>query len=103
MIFSLVLASQGNGNSDRWYNIYPQILNVALSRAKYTLYIVGDKKFCHGRTGILKRLVDTYEEIKKQEKTEEYTLHEKFDTPTERLLYQKLQDVDFKSLVLLDT
>jgi very-short-patch-repair endonuclease len=98
MIFSLVLTSRGNGNSDRWYNIYPQILNVALSRAKYLLYIVGDKNFCYGRTGILKKLVQTYDELKKQEKAEEYSLHEKFDTPTERFLFQKLQDVDFESL-----
>jgi len=99
MLFSLVLASRGNGNSDRWYNIYPQILNVALSRAKYLLYIVGDKNFCYGRTGVLKRLVETYDEIKKQEKTEEYTLFEKFDSPTERFLFQKLQEeIDLENL-----
>jgi len=98
MIFSLVLASHGTGNSDRWYNIYPQILNVALSRAKYLLYIVGDKNFCYKQTGILKRLVETYDEIKKQEKTEEYTLFKKFDSPTERFLFQKLQEVDFENL-----
>jgi very-short-patch-repair endonuclease len=98
MIFSLVLASRGNGNSDRWYNIYPQILNVALSRAKYLLYIVGDKNFCYRRTGVLKRLVETYDEIKKQEKTEEYTVLEKFDSPTERFLFQKLQEMDFEHI-----
>lgn len=98
MIFSLVLASRGNGNSDRWYNIYPQILNVALSRAKYLLYIIGDKNFCHKRTGVLKRLVETYDEIKKQEKTEKYTLLEKFDSPTERFLFQKLGGIDFEHL-----
>ena len=96
VIFSLVLASRGSGNSDRWYNIYPQILNVALSRAKYLLYVVGDKKFCHGRTGVLKRIVETYDEIKKQEKTEQYTIFEKFDSPTERYLFEKLQEIDFE-------
>lgn len=96
MIFSLVLASRGNGNSDRWYNIYPQILNVALSRAKYLLYIVGDKNFCYERTGVLKRLVETYDEIKKQERSEEYTLFEKFDSSTERFLFEKLQEIDFE-------
>ena len=98
MIFSLVLTSRGNGNSDRWYNIYPQILNVALSRAKYLLYIVGDKNFCYGRTGVLKKLVQTYDELKKQEKAGEYSLYGKIDTPTEGLLLQKLQDIDFESL-----
>lgn len=102
MIFSLVLASHGNGNSDRWYNIYPQILNVALSRPRYLLYIVADKDFCRnhscykGENCILKRLVETYDEIKKQEKADEYTLFEKFDSPTERFLFEKLQEIDFE-------
>ena len=98
MIFSLVLASRGNGNSDQWYNIYPQIINVALSRARYLLYIVGDKNFCYGRTGVLKKLVETYDDIKKQEEVERYTIGEKFDTPTERYLFEKLQDIDFEHL-----
>mgnify|MGYP000843881585 CR=1 FL=1 len=96
MIFSLVLASQGNGNSDRWYNIYPQILNVALSRAKYLLYIVGDKSFCHRRQGVLKTLVETYDEIKRQEKLEKYILAGDFDSPTEKYLFERLQAVDFE-------
>lgn len=98
IIFSLVLASRGNGSSDRWYNIYPQILNVALSRAKFLLYIIGDKDYCHSRHGVLKKLIDTYEKIKKQEKTEEYTIYEKFDSHTERFLFSQLQEMDFKSL-----
>jgi hypothetical protein len=56
MIFSVVLSSKGNGNSDRWYNANPQILNVALSRAKYLLWIVGDKQFCLQKEGILKKI-----------------------------------------------
>jgi len=104
MIFSLVLASRGNGNSDRWYNIYPQILNVALSRPRYLLYIIGDRKFCvkhscyKGNSCVLKRLVGTYDEIKKQEKSEEYTLFEKFDSPTERFLFKKLQEINLENL-----
>ncbi len=98
MIFSLVLASRGNGNSDQWYNIYPQIINVALSRARYLLYIVGDKNFCYGRTGVLKKLIETYDDIKKQEEVERYSIGEKFDTPTERYLFEKLQGIDFEHL-----
>ncbi|OGL45324.1 MAG: hypothetical protein A2W05_01475 [Candidatus Schekmanbacteria bacterium RBG_16_38_10] len=98
IIFSLVLSARGNGNSDRWYNIYPQILNVALSRAKYLLYIIGDKNFCYIRHGVLKRLVETYEEIKKEEEAEEYTLSEKFDSPVERLLFERLQTIDFQNI-----
>lgn len=102
MIFSLVLAARGNGNSDIWYNIYPQILNVALSRAKYLLYIIGDKKFCHSRRetnrDVLKKLAETYDEIDKQTKLEEYTLKGKFDTKAERHLFKNLQRVDFNNL-----
>ncbi|MHA1381463.1 MAG: AAA domain-containing protein, partial [Candidatus Helarchaeota archaeon] len=85
MIFSLVLASRGNGNSDTWYNIYPQILNVSLSRAKYLLYIVGDKDFSRNHSCyykdqcILKKLIENYDDIKKQENYEKYTIGKKFD------------------------
>lgn len=101
MIFSLVLASEGNGNSDRWYNIYPQILNVALSRAKYLLYIVGDKDFCishlcdRGEDCILKKLIKNYEIIKKQEDYEKYVFGGKFDSPSEQFLFKYLQEIDF--------
>jgi len=98
MIFSMVLSSKGNGNNDRWYNAHPQILNVALSRAKYLLSIVGDKQFCFTRDGILKKIAQTYDKIKKQENLEEQYFSGKFDSPTELLLYQKLQTIDFISL-----
>jgi len=102
IIFSLVLASKGDGNSCRWYNIYPQILNVALSRAKYLLYIVGDKEYClhhtcfKGEECILKRLVKAYNNIKRVEKLEKYTVLGKFDSPTERYLFEKLNEVNFE-------
>ena len=98
MIFSTVLSSKGNGNNDRWYNAHPQILNVALSRAKYLLYIVGDKQFCYTRNGILGKIAETYDKIKKQEEFEEQYFSGNFDSPTELLLYQKLQKIDFESL-----
>ncbi len=101
IIFSLVLASKGNGNSDAWYNIYPQILNVALSRAKYLLYIVGDKEFCkihscgYENRCILKKLLENYDEIKKKEDYEKYSIGKKFDSPVEQYLYEHLEKVDF--------
>lgn len=98
VIFSLVVSSQGNGNSDKWYNIYPQILNVALSRARYLLYIVGDKDFCENREGILGKIKGTYQKIKDEEKLEEYDLKAKFDTPTERVFYEQLQKIGLEKL-----
>ncbi len=98
IIFSLVISSCGNGSSDKWYNIYPQILNVALSRARYLLYIVGDKEFCGNRKEILGKIEDIYEKIKDEEKLEEYDLHAKFDTPTERIFYEELQKINLEKL-----
>ena len=98
MIFSMVLSSKGDGNNDRWYNAHPQILNVALSRAKYLLYVVGDKQFCSKRGGILTQIAEAYDQIRKQENFEEQYFAGKFDSPSELLLYQKMQEVDFESM-----
>ena len=98
VIFSLVLSSRGNGSSDRWYNIYPQILNVALSRARYLLYIVGDKPFCKAKQGILGKICAVYENIKAHEQIEKYDLQAKFDTPTERMFYEAFQKVEVEKL-----
>lgn len=98
VIFSLVLSSRGNGNSDRWYNIYPQILNVALSRARYLLYIVGDKPFCKAKQGILGKIIAVYENIKAHEQIEKYDLQAKFDTPAERLFFEEVQKVEIEKL-----
>lgn len=44
IISSLVVSASGDGGDDRWFNTYPQILNVALSRARDSLHIVADRK-----------------------------------------------------------
>jgi len=98
VIFSLVVSSQGNGNSDKWYNSYPQILNVALSRARYLLYIVGDKDFCENREGVLGKIESAYRKIKDEEKLEEHDLYARFDTPTERVFYEELQKIGLEKL-----
>ena len=45
LIFSPVLASKGEGGSDFWYIKNPQLLNVAISRARQLLLVVGDHAF----------------------------------------------------------
>ena len=97
MIFSVVLSSKGDGNSDYWYNSSPQILNVALSRAKYLLYIVGDKQFCLQRNGKLKEIAENYEQIKKEEKLEEQYFSGNFDSRAEIELFEQLQKIDIES------
>ncbi|MFH1389295.1 MAG: DUF559 domain-containing protein [Candidatus Margulisiibacteriota bacterium] len=97
----LATRSTAGANRDHWFNIYPQILNVALSRAKYLLYIVGDKQFCMEHSCekkeecILKRIVKAYDELKIQGQSESFVLGEKVDSPTERFLLDKLLKVDF--------
>lgn len=66
--------------------------------ARYLLYIVGDKKFCENRQGILNKIIDTYDKIKDEEKIEEYDLHAKFDTPTERIFFEELQKIKLEKL-----
>ena len=96
MIFSLVLAQKGNANSDTWFNGYPQILNVALSRARYLLYIIGDKDYCYSRKRRLTELVKNYDQIKKESELEEMLIAENFDTHTEKFLYENLiNNIDF--------
>jgi very-short-patch-repair endonuclease len=45
LLFSPVLAKKGDGNSDYWYIKNKQLLNVAVSRAKHLLLIVGDIEY----------------------------------------------------------
>ena len=96
MIFSQVLASSGDGNDDRWYNSCPQILNVALSRARYLLYIVGDKSYCQSRkaNSTLNKVITAHEKIKARQDLEEQSLGRKFDSPTERLFYEQVRNLD---------
>lgn len=96
MIFSLVLSSNGEGNSDRWYQNHPQILNVALSRARRILHIVGDRDYCAARSGVLNKLITTHETLKQREDLEKNFFSGKFDSPYELALYQRLQSIDFQ-------
>lgn len=45
LLFSPVLAKQGDGGSDFWYIKNKQLLNVAVSRAKQLLLILGDLEY----------------------------------------------------------
>ena len=44
LLFSTVIASTGDGGSDYWYMKNKQILNVAVSRARQVLIIIGDRE-----------------------------------------------------------
>lgn len=93
MFFSPVVASRGNGGSDRWFDANPQILNVALSRARRLLHIIGDYDFCSRRSGCLGKIAASYRQIKNEESSTIPSMLEKFDTLEERTRYTCLQDV----------
>lgn len=59
IIYSNVIADNAN---DNWYQRNGNILNVALSRAKKDLYIVGDKSYCERLPNdhILNKIVSLY-------------------------------------------
>lgn len=58
LIFSTVLAEQGDGSSDYWYVKNKQILNVAVSRAKQLLVIIGDIDFALKSASKLKDIAE---------------------------------------------
>jgi len=101
MVFSPVVASKGDGNSDRWFEIYPQILNVALSRARWSLFIVGDYDYCKSMPShYLGKVVAELEAQKKQERLEECYFEGKFDSRVEMDFYAAMQAHDLASLGL---
>lgn len=58
LLFSVVVAKNGDGGSDLWYVKNKQILNVAISRAKQLLLIVGDNKFAQKSGSKLKEIAE---------------------------------------------
>lgn len=92
MIASIVIAGRGDSN-DSWYR-EPQILNVALSRARYYLVIVGDKEYCNTRVGTLGDIAKKYDEIKTREVDPLNDAQRRHETPEERLLFDRLQRTD---------
>jgi len=96
MIASLVVAGRGDGSNDSWYR-EPQILNVALSRARYYLVIVGDKEYCKTRTGTLGDIAKKYDEIKARESGQPNDIHRGPETPAERFLFERLKETELES------
>jgi very-short-patch-repair endonuclease/KaiC/GvpD/RAD55 family RecA-like ATPase len=58
LLFSTVIAGDGDGGSDYWYIKNQQILNVAISRAKQSLIIVGDREHALSSQSKLKAIVE---------------------------------------------
>ncbi len=67
MIYSLVVTDNSPASKIRWIDIYaPEIVNVAVTRARNTLYIVGNKSYIQNNSQFPKplgRLVQYYDEL----------------------------------------
>lgn len=74
MIFSTVI---GNGISEgaiRWVESPPNLINVAVTRAKEALFVVGDIEQCTKQNGILGQLAKYVETVQLLRKTSEFEL-----------------------------
>lgn len=58
LLFSTVLSQGGDGSSDYWYTKSKQILNVAISRARQMLIIIGDREFALSSQSKLKAIAE---------------------------------------------
>jgi superfamily I DNA and/or RNA helicase/very-short-patch-repair endonuclease len=82
IIFSPAISKGIKQSTLNWVHSTTQLLNVAITRAKSILIIVGDKKKCHGAGRILRSLAE-YTEIEKNPEIN-------FDSPIEERLFRRL-------------
>jgi len=95
IIFSPAISQDIKQTTLNWIHTTTQLLNVAITRARSVLIIVGDKKKCHDAGGFLKSLAE-YAESKKQ-------LDVNFDSPVEEKLFKKLTKERIKILPQYET
>jgi len=63
MIFSPVIARGITGSACKWVESPPNLVNVALTRAKYVLHVVADLEFCKQQDGVLRSLAMYVDDI----------------------------------------
>lgn len=56
IIFSPVVAKGITGSASRWVESPPNLINVAITRAREALFVVGDIEYCLQQEGILRKL-----------------------------------------------
>jgi len=85
IIFSLAVSDGAKQTTLNWIHTTTQLLNVAVTRARSVLIIVGDKKTCYKTGGLLKNLVEYVESVESKKQ-----LAEQFDSPAEEELFEAL-------------
>ncbi len=74
MIFSPVVAKGITDGAARWVENPHNLINVAVTRAREALFVVGDLKYCGQQDGILGKLVKYVETVSDLRKTSPYEL-----------------------------
>lgn len=95
IIFSPAISQGIKQTTLNWIHTTTQLLNVAITRARSVLIIVGDKKKCYETGTFLKNLAE-YVKSKKQ-------LDINFDSPAEEELFRKLTKEKIKVLPQYET
>ena len=95
IIFSPAISQGIKQTTLNWIHTTTQLLNVAITRARSVLMIIGDKKKCNEAGGFLKSLLE-YTESKKQ-------LDINFDSPIEEKLFKKITQEGVKVIPQLAT
>lgn len=88
MILSTVVSQGVSDRTLNWIKGTTQLLNVAVTRGKSSLIVVGDREKCISSGGILKNFVE-YVESSKYKKLQ-------FDSPVEEKLYKELKKAGVK-------
>lgn len=95
IIFSPAISQDIKQTTLNWIHNTTQLLNVAITRARSVLLIVGDKKKCREAGGFLKNL-EEYPESRKE-------LDINFDSPVEEKLFERLTKEGIKVLPQYET
>ena len=95
IIFSPAISQGLKKSTLNWIHTTNQLLNVAITRARSVLMIVGDKKKCNEAGGFLKSLLE-HAESKKE-------LDIDFDSPIEEKLFKRLTKEGIKVLPQYET
>lgn len=95
IIFSPAISQDIKQTTLNWIHTTSQLFNVAITRARSVLIIVGDKKKCYEIGGFIRNLAE-YVESKKQ-------LDVNFDSPIEKKLFKRLTKERIKILPQYET
>ena len=95
IIFSPAISQGIKQTTLNWIHTTSQLLNVAITRARSVLIIVGDKKKCNEAGGFLKSLLEHAESRKE--------LDIDFDSPIEEKLFKQLTKEGVKVLPQYET